>query len=229
MGFVAKCGVYEVVTEELIPQERALDCSLGAVELAQKILGMVLVREDGAVRRSGIILETEAYPGGSDRASHSHDNRKTARNASMFLAGNHLYVYMIYGMHHCLNIVSGSEGSGEAVLIRSLEPLDGIDEMRKCRTTDSLRDLCRGPGRLAQAMGINREHDGLGLGRPKSLRLVSMDRGTALGPIFRGPRIGVEYAGEWAKKPYRFLVGPQRLWSHPLKLKSSKALVQRGR
>lgn len=210
----------------MIPAASTLDFSLGAVDLAQQLLGQVLVREEDGERSSGIIVETEAYPGGSDKASHSHGNRKTPRNASMFLPGGHLYVYLVYGMHHCVNIVSGKEGVGEAVLIRALEPVEGIQAMRaRCPKRRQL-DLCRGPGRLTEALGIDLRYDGYRLSATSTLRI---EPGMPRSAVRKGPRIGVEYAGIWARRHYRFLMGPQRHWSKPLKSNSSKTSASPGR
>jgi len=129
-------------------------------EVAPDLLNKVLVASDG---RSGRIVETEAYCGAIDAAAHTYRG-KTARNATMFGEPGLLYVYFTYGMHWCCNAVCGDEGQGVAVLLRALAPLDGLEAMRAARPrfrTD--RDLCRGPARLCQAMGIARAQDGLNL------------------------------------------------------------------
>ena len=123
------------------------DWSLGAVALAQALLGH-RIQFKGC---EGEIVETEAYPGDADRASHCHRNRQTPRNRSMFLAGGSVYVYFVYGMHHCLNLVSGPQGHGEAVLIRALVPHGGIEAIQAARPGVRDRDLLRGPGRGAAA------------------------------------------------------------------------------
>ena len=110
----------------------------------------------------GIIVETEAYLAADDPASHSHRG-KTARNASMFAEAGTAYIYLIYGMHHCFNVVTSAPGVGEAVLIRAVEPLFGIELMRKRRNKQKLTELCRGPGRLAEAFGFSRALDGASL------------------------------------------------------------------
>ena len=191
--------------------DEVIDCSVPAITLAEALLGCELLRvePDGSLT-GGVIVETEAYPGGEDLASHSAGGRRTNRNASMYLAGGHLYVYLIYGMHHCLNVVSGPSDSGEAVLVRSLRPTRGLDRMRARRDGRPDRELARGPGRLCAALGVDRGLDG---------RLLGSSGGVVLRPgdtpesIVRARRVGVEYAGTWARRRWRFLYGRQSEWS----------------
>jgi DNA-3-methyladenine glycosylase len=131
------------------------------VELARFLIGKVLVHEHAEGRVSGRIVETEAYPVG-DAASHAF-RRLTPRNRAMFLERGHAYVYLAYGVSCLLNVSSEGPGIGAAVLLRALEPLDGIAEMQARRGTARIRDLARGPGRLAQAMGVDLSFDGLDL------------------------------------------------------------------
>jgi DNA-3-methyladenine glycosylase len=128
------------------------------VDLAKSLLGKYLV--NGKLK--GIIVETEAYLYRDDPGCHA-SRGKTKRNAPMFGAAGNTYVYLIYGMYHCLNIVSGKEGEGEAVLIRALEPVEGIETMQKRRKTKKPENLCNGPGKLTQALGITRKHNNLSL------------------------------------------------------------------
>ena len=128
------------------------------VELAKSLLGKYLCFGD----LKGIIVETEAYLYRGDPGCHA-SRGKTERNAPMFAPAGHTYVYLIYGMYHCLNIVSGKEGEGEAVLIRALEPVRGIPLMQKRRKTKKIENLCNGPGKLTQAFGITRKHNCLSL------------------------------------------------------------------
>lgn len=183
-----------------------------AESLARALLGQVLVRvlEDGA-RLAGRIVETEAYLGVRDQAAHSFGGRHTPRNAAMWGPAGHAYVYFIYGMHHCVNVVAAGAGDPAAVLLRALEPLEGLERMRanraQKRPAAKLReaDLCSGPARLAQALQLDRSLDGSDLVSGESLFL---ERGTRIAPhnIVAGPRIGVAYAGEWAETPLRFHV-----------------------
>lgn len=175
--------------------------SIPALELAPALLGSILVRSINGTRVAGRIVETEAYPGGDDLGSHSRGGRRTARNGAMFLAGGHAYVYLIYGMHHCFNVVSGRDGEGEAVLIRALEPLEGLDAMRARRGRSGDRDLCRGPGRLAAALEIDRKLDARRLGGQSGLWI---ECGTAPRKIFTSPRIGLGEVGPWASRRWRW-------------------------
>jgi DNA-3-methyladenine glycosylase len=128
------------------------------VSLAKALLGKTLVFGN----LQGIIVETEAYLYKDDPGCHA-SRGITPRNAPMFGPAGNTYVYLIYGMYHCLNIVSGKEGEGEAVLIRALEPVQGIPLMQKRRNTKKLENLCSGPGKLTQAFGITRKHNNLSL------------------------------------------------------------------
>lgn len=134
-----------------------------ATKLAPLLLNKLLIRSDG---RAGRIIEVEAYAGEQDPASHAYRGR-TTRNTTMFGPAGHLYVYFSYGVHWCANVVGGTEGTAQAVLLRALEPVGGLEAMRAARWRSQRRqvdrDLCRGPGRLCQAMGIDRALDGTDL------------------------------------------------------------------
>lgn len=131
------------------------------ITVAQDLLGKYIIRKLGRQRLIGKIVETEAY-GERDPASHSYRG-KTKRNEVMFWEGGHLYVYFTYGMHFCANVVTGPEGRGEAVLIRAVEPIDGIEAMVKKRTTPLLTTLTDGPAKFCQAFGIGRKENGIDL------------------------------------------------------------------
>ncbi len=190
------------------------DLGLPALRLAPALLGVRLVHRDArGDRRVGLIVETEAYPGGRDRASHTSRGRRTPRTESMYLAGGHAYVYRIYGLHDCLNVVSGPAESGEAVLIRAVRPVEGLEAMRAARPGMVDRDLARGPGRLCRAFGIDRGLDRVRFGEgPLELEPGKVH---ARREIVRAPRVGIDSAGVWATRPWRFLAGDRRWWSAP--------------
>jgi DNA-3-methyladenine glycosylase len=155
-------------------------------EVAPDLIGVTLL-VDGV---GGRIVEVEAYDH-EDPASHGYRGR-TARNATMFGAPGHAYVYRSYGIHWCLNLVCGEEGVAEAVLIRALEPIAGLDRQRERRGVADVRALCSGPGKLCQALAITRDHDGLPLDRPP---FGLLPRETAP-EIATGPRVGITRATE---------------------------------
>lgn len=185
-----------------------------AEALAVALLGTRLVRvlADGT-RLAGRIVETEAYLGVEDRAAHSFGGRRTARNESMYGRPGTAYVYFTYGMHHCFNVVCAREGEPQAVLIRALEPVEGGEVMRRLRSARRARSvpdthLCSGPGRLCQAMGIDREDDGVDLADPTSRLFIIRGAGrlSADESVLNTARIGVAYAGDWADLPLRWCV-----------------------
>ncbi len=173
--------------------------------LARALLGQILVRRlpDGRVL-AGRIVEVEAYLGTDDRAAHSFGGRRTARNASMWGEAGHAYVYFTYGMHWCVNVVADRKEVPTACLLRALEPLEGIEEMRRRRARVRDDDLCSGPAKLTQALGIDRRLDGVDLVESGELYIVR-GRWTRR-RIGSSSRIGVAYAGEWAGKPLRFFL-----------------------
>jgi len=166
------------------------------VTVAQELLGAVLVRPLAGRPRRGRIVETEAYVGAEDLACHARTG-PGGRAAVMFGPAGVAYVYLIYGLHHCLNAVTEPAGRPGAVLIRAIEPIEGIE-----RRTD-------GPGRVCQALEIDRRLNGAPLAPPA----LWIEAGQPVDAIARGPRIGVEYAGEWAERPWRFWVPGSRLVS----------------
>ena len=176
--------------------------------VARRLLGKVLEHRSAEGVAAGRIVEVEAYRGPADRAAHSRGGHRSARNESMYGPGGHAYVYFIYGMHHCINVVTRGVDRPEAVLVRALEPLRGLDLMRVRRGPVADWQLCRGPGALCRALGIDRRHDGRALGRG-SLRLLDAPAVPA-GLVRRTPRIGVGHAGLDAERPWRLLVAGSR-------------------
>jgi DNA-3-methyladenine glycosylase len=174
-----------------------------AATLARDLLGARLVHEsvDGTV--GGRIVEVEAYRGPEDLAAHSARGR-TPRNAVMFGPPGHLYVYLIYGLHHCLNVVAGPGTKPEAVLIRALALDEGVALARRRRGPHVPdRRLASGPGNVGKALGVDRRLDGVDLVRGPVRVVPRADR---LPRTRRGPRIGVAYAGPWAARPLRFWI-----------------------
>ena len=176
-----------------LPLARA-ELPIDTAELARTLIGKLLVRElpEGVV--SGRIVETEAYVVG-DAAGHAYRGM-TPRNRSLFLERGHAYVYLAYGVSFMLNVSSEAPGIGAGVLIRALEPVEGVAIMRQNRGVDHLRDLVRGPGRLAQALRIDRSLDGLDLCEEGPLWLARDDRGTAEKEIGESVRIGISRDAE---------------------------------
>jgi len=171
-------------------------------EVAPDLIGVTLLF-DGV---GGPIVEVEAYDH-EDPAAHGYGGR-TERNASMFGPPAHAYVYRSYGVHWCLNFVCEEAGVASAVLVRALEPRHGVDAMRARRRVDDLRLLCAGPGRLCQALGITRDHDGLPLDRPPVELLAREDDVE----VVSGPRVGITRAAE---RPWRYGVAGSRFLSRP--------------
>jgi DNA-3-methyladenine glycosylase len=173
--------------------------------VARELLGkrLVVPAQDG-VRVSGRIVETEAYLGAEDKAAHSYGWRRTARTETMYAKGGTAYVFFVYGMHHQFNVVTGPEGTPTAVLVRAVEPEEGIEIMRERRAVTKDRELTSGPGKLCKALAIDRSFDGEDM--TKSTRVWLEDAGARISPeeIAAGPRIGIAYAEEYALKPWRF-------------------------
>jgi len=175
------------------------------LEVARDLLGKKLVVPGrNGQRVSGIIVETEAYRGPEDRASHAWNGRRTQRTETMYGAGGTAYVYFVYGMYNQFNVVTNAQDIPHAVLVRALEPSEGLAIMRRRRRGRSEYELTSGPGRLCLAMGIDRKLDKADLLGDR----VWLEAGIAISPgqIARGPRIGIDYAEKWIDKPWRFWV-----------------------
>ncbi|HRO43715.1 MAG TPA: DNA-3-methyladenine glycosylase [Flavipsychrobacter sp.] len=174
--------------------------------IAKELLGKVLVTNLEEKLTSGIIVETEAYAGVSDKASHAFGNRRTNRTEIMYANGGVAYVYLCYGIHHLFNIVTNTENTPHAILIRGIEPLEGIETMLARRKKIQLQpNLTAGPGAMSMALGIETLHSGLVLQGPE---IVVEDRGLTVAPseIVAASRVGVAYAQEDAYLPFRFYI-----------------------
>jgi DNA-3-methyladenine glycosylase len=176
------------------------------VMLAKLLIGKLLVTRFDGELTSGIIVETEAYRGAVDKASHAYGNRRTGRTEIMFASGGLAYVYLCYGIHHLFNVVSGSAGVPHAILIRAIEPFEGKDIMLlrsgKKKWDNSIGS---GPGNVTKALGIHTSHTGTSL---LGGEIFIADNGISFQDteIVSTPRIGVDYAGEDAALHYRFVV-----------------------
>jgi DNA-3-methyladenine glycosylase len=184
---------------------RSLYTRADAAAVARRLLGSLLVSRARDGRRvSGIIVETEAYQGPEDRASHAYRGRRTARTETMYARGGTAYVYFVYGMYYQFNVVTGAADLPHAVLVRALEPVEGVDLMRRRRGGAAPLELTSGPGKLCIALGIDRRLDGADLLGDRVW--LEPGRRVRLGAIAAGPRVGIDYAEDWATRPWRFWV-----------------------
>jgi len=176
------------------------------LRIAKELLGKILVTQFDGIRSSGRIVETEAYAGENDRASHAFGGKRTARSEHLYGAPGSVYIYICYGMHHLFNVITNKANIPHGVLIRALEPLEGIEQML-VRTGKPVADysLTKGPGNLARALGMSKLHSGLSLFSDK---IFIEDDGLRYkkDQITITRRIGVESAREDAELPYRFIV-----------------------
>lgn len=174
-----------------------------ATEVAKDLLGCTLVHESSEGVTKGKIVEAEAYMGNLDPAAHSYNNR-SSRTEIQYGEGGFAYIYLIYGMYYCMNIVTNSVNLSEVVLLRALEPLEGIDLMKQRRKTDKLMNLCSGPGKLCTAMGINKTHYGMDL-CGEQLYLEARDTKDLI-EIVASKRINIDYAGEAKDYLWRYTI-----------------------
>jgi DNA-3-methyladenine glycosylase len=174
------------------------------VDISRELIGKFLVTNFNNIITSGMIIETEAYNGVIDKASHAYKGRRTARNEIMYGEGGNTYVYLCYGIHHLFNIVTNKKDIPHAVLIRALIPKEGIDTVLKRRNQKSInKKIADGPGTLSQALGIRTSHTGIPLSG-KTIWVEDRKIEFSKKDIKAGPRIGVDYAGKDALLPYRF-------------------------
>lgn len=181
----------------------------GVVAISRDLIGMILCTKMNGVATAGRIVETEAYGGITDRASHAWGGRRTDRTETMYQEGGVCYIYLCYGIHHLFNIVTGPENRPDAVLIRALEPVRGIETMLQRRNLDRVqRRVAGGPGLVSQALGLTTDQNGLSLIHSNKIWLETdgfqrTDQGR-MNEIVASPRVGIDYAGEDAKRPWRF-------------------------
>ncbi len=173
--------------------------------LSRDLLGKFLFTDWNEGVTGGMIVETEAYMGPEDKASHAYGNRRTNRTDVMFRSGGVCYVYFCYGMHYLFNIVTHREGIPHAILIRALEPTHGLDIMLQRCQKENTSALTSGPARLTKALGINEQHSGIEL---ENSPIWIEDRGVVIKKdnIVASPRIGIDYAQEYILKPWRFTI-----------------------
>jgi DNA-3-methyladenine glycosylase len=176
--------------------------------VARELLSTTVVSTVGGRRTVGRIVETEAYLGRDDPASHGYQDRRHAQNESLYGPPGTWYVYLSYGMHWCANLVCGPVGHASAVLLRALEPIEGLPTMRRRRGPVADRQLCSGPGRLCQALGITRTLDGAAMRRSS----VTVRAADAPAPVAASARIGITKAADW---PLRFVIQGSPWTSRP--------------
>lgn len=179
--------------------------SANALKLAPRLIGKKLVRVMGEKKLIARIVETEAYYGPEDKACHAYRNRRTRRTEVMYNPGGYSYIYLIYGMYCCLNIVCGPPGSPQAVLIRAVEPLNNIDDFVRNRKGNTAKlkmaNLTNGPGKLCQAMNIDLNLNGMDLIKRTDLYLLD---GNSPDKLVSAPRINIDYAQEYSHKLWRW-------------------------
>lgn len=198
-----KCSVQFDAVKNKLPKEFYL--SKNTSRIARELLGKLLVVPDETGGRvSGMIVEIEAYLGTEDRAAHSFCGRRTARNEVMYGIGGHVYVFFVYGMYYQLNVVTGPAEHPHAILIRGVEPVEGIEIMRERRGVMKDTNLTSGPGKLAIAFGVDRDLNGADLTGDRIW--LEEYRKFAKKQVEIGDRIGIDYAGEDARLPLRFSV-----------------------
>lgn len=175
--------------------------------IARDLLGAMLYCRTEGVLTGGRIVETEAYEGVTDRASHAYGGRRTDRTEIMYGPGGRAYVYLCYGIHHLFNVVTNVQGTPHAVLIRALEPVEGIAHMQaRMGKPQAITQLCAGPGKLCKALGISLDHQGKILTPTQGIWMEPALQAVAAEHLGIGTRVGVAYAGEDAFLPYRYWI-----------------------
>ena len=182
--------------------------------IARELLGkLIVVPDEMGNRVSGMIVETEAYLGEADRAAHSYGGRRTRRTEVMYGPGGHVYIFLVYGLYHQLNFVTGPPGTPHAILIRAVEPTEGIEAIRGRRGEMPDRNLTSGPGKLCSALAIDKRFNGASLSG-SDIWLENYQT-VASADVAVRPRVGIDYAGSDAELPLRFLLRDNRFVSKP--------------
>ena len=190
------------------------------VQIAQELLGKIIVTNIDGIKTSGRIVETEAYAGITDKASHAFAGKRTSRNEHMYGEPAIAYVYICYGIHQMFNIITNDEEIPDAILIRAVEPLEGIEDMM-IRTGKNMADntITKGPGNVGKALGIFKIHSGINV-TGETIFLASDDYKMGTTMIGASARIGVQYAGQDALLPYRFFIKGNKFVSGKSKINS---------
>lgn len=190
------------------------------LKVARELLGKYLVRKINGKKLVGKIVETEAYIGPKDRASHAYQGKITKRNKTEYFEGGHIYIYLCYGMYWQLNITTGKAGKPECVLIRALEPVEGDAKNKRLKIKNKkqilkIKKLTSGPGKLCRWLKLDKSFDGEDLVKSKRIWLEERGEKIKNGQIIATKRIGIDYAGPWAKKPWRFYLKDNPFVSTP--------------
>ena len=187
--------------------DRSFFIDVDVVTLSRRLLGCHLnTLVDGKIT-SGRIVETEAYRGRDDKACHAFNYKRTKRTETMFMEGGHAYVYLCYGIHHLFNVVVNVEGEPDAILIRAIEPIEGVEEMLLRRKINKIKpQLTAGPGVLSKAMGIDKSMNNVDLTAIESPVWIELMEPVEVYNIISGPRIGINYAEECVEWPWRFCI-----------------------
>ncbi len=200
---------------DISPIEKSIYLNQDILFLAQFFLGKFLISQVENKVCITKIVETEAYKAPHDKGSHAFDNKRTKRTEIMFHEGGVSYVYLCYGIHNMLNIVTSVQDEAHAILIRAVEPLTGIDFMKSRRKIKPIKQLANGPGKLCQALGITREHNGNPYYSAKSLIWIGDNKTISDTEIIKSPRVGIAYAEECAHWPWRFRIKDNPFTSPP--------------
>jgi DNA-3-methyladenine glycosylase len=206
------------MSEQILPREYYL--SSDVLHLAQDLLGKLIVTEICGQRTVAKIVETEAYKAPEDRASHAFNNKRTKRTEPIFHNGGLAYIYLCYGIHNLFNVVTGTENEPHVVLIRAVEPLEGLVHMCERRAIDQEDiKLTNGPGKWTVAMGINPTHNTCSLYKAEDpIRILSASAIPQKDIIF-SERVGIAYAGECAQRPWRYRIRDSKWTSKPDRVK----------